>query len=46
MNMKNNKKKEKKKRKTYQESVEYSKSFPFVEKTIRATSASQRTEIS
>ncbi|CAL1379107.1 unnamed protein product [Linum trigynum] len=30
----------------YQESVEYSKSFPLVEKTIRATSASHRTEIS
>lgn len=28
------------------ESVEYSKSFPLVEKTIKATSASQRTEIS
>lgn len=31
---------------TYQESVAYSKSFPFVEKTIKATSASQSTEIS
>lgn len=28
------------------DSVEYSKSFPFVEKTIRATSASHKTEIS
>lgn len=30
----------------YLESVEYSKSLPFVEKTIKATSASQSTEIS
>lgn len=30
----------------YLESVEYSKSFPFVEKTIKATSASHKTEIS
>lgn len=31
---------------TYQESLEYWKSLPLVEKTMRATSASQRTEIS
>lgn len=31
---------------TYLESVEYSKSLPLVEKTIKATSASQSTEIS
>lgn len=31
---------------SYQESVEYSKSLPLVEKTINATSASQSTEIS
>jgi len=33
-------------KKTYQGSLEYSKSLPLVEKIMRATSASQSTEIS